>query len=631
MNRGESNPIILEPKIERPATPLDRQFFPDWIYCEGKDMVVRDYFPENSLLAGNPLESNRSLMSQIRADIRARFQKEFENLSNLEERETKFSFSLDVENRKLEYIARVIKSSAGRLCINLRNLNTQSRREDALYDRDFLFRAILQSSALILFVCDRDCEIQYIEGMGSVPFHHNENIEVQSFRGRSLTALIPATEEMQESVHRALHGEESAFVFSTEPKGTYQVRFIPLKVDVKNQAGFAGLITDVTHQTKLEERLRFSQKMEIAGRLAGGLSHDFNNLLTTIMMNIDQLLKKWKKDSPEYKFLEVIDRNTERAASLTGRLLAFSRKQISNPVLLEPETVTEDLSGMLERILGENIEFRFRKNDLKAVIYIDSSQFEQIMFNLALRAREVMHGGGIFEISIGRELLSESVFGNHDEIPAGDYVTILVRYHGEKLDQDSLSHLFEPFYSSIKSGLNLSAVHGIVTQNGGFVGAKSNDEIGTDIYIYLPHMTQKRTDKKVMNLNETTVKKKNLILVEDNPDVRESLILILKQAGCEVLSVTRSEELLEMITNGKADIKNCRLLISDVVLPGISGPQLYQKISKDYPDLQVLFISGYPDSEMENLGVVSEKVQMLQKPFRPAHLIARINEMLKEA
>jgi PAS domain S-box-containing protein len=389
-------------------------------------------------------------------------------------------------------------------------------------------------------------------------------------------------------------------------------------------------IRDVTERMALEERLRQSQKMEAVGRLAGGIAHDFNNLLTVILGYSQILADGLPKDSRMADSTGQIKSAAERAAGITRQLLAFSRKQVLSPRVINLNDIVLNLDSLLRRLIGEDIEvLTVPSNDL-GTVKADPGQLEQVIMNLALNSRDAMPHGGKLTLETSNALLDESYANEHQPVEAGRYVMLAVSDTGSGMSPETLTRIFEPFYTTKEvgkgTGLGLSMVYGIVKQSGGYIWVYSEPKQGTTVKIYLPRIDQpaeesgaEKSSANVMRGTET------ILLVEDDPQLRQLSSSVLAHCGYNVLAAASPDEGLSICKANHSDI---RLLVTDVVMPRMNGRQLAEQILKLCPKVRVLYISGYTDNAIVHYGVLDPGLWFLAKPFTLSALVAKVREVL---
>lgn len=407
----------------------------------------------------------------------------------------------------------------------------------------------------------------------------------------------------------------------------------PLIDDSGRVLGVASLVQDITERVALEERLRQSQKMEAVGRLAGGVAHDFNNLLTVILGYTQLLADNVPAGSKMAESTAQIKSAAERAAGITRQLLAFSRKTVLTPRVLNLNDVLLNLDSLLRRLIGEDIEvFTVPADDLGCV-KADPGQIEQVIMNLALNSRDAMPRGGKITLETANATLDQTYATDHQPVQPGSYVMLAVSDTGCGMSAETQSRIFEPFYTTKEvgkgTGLGLSMVYGIVKQSGGYIWVYSEPNRGTTIKIYLPRVDQpaeRSADEKraspVQRGSET------ILLVEDDPQLRQLSSSVLAHCGYNMLVAATPEEGLDICKANHSDI---RLLVTDVVMPRINGRELAEKILKVCPNVRVLYISGYTSNAIVHYGVLEEGLWFLPKPFSLSALVAKVREVLDAA
>ena len=385
-----------------------------------------------------------------------------------------------------------------------------------------------------------------------------------------------------------------------------------------------------TARVKLEEQFRQAQKLETVGRLAGGVAHDFNNLLTIINGYTGFLLNEMESSGRLRSYAEEIATAGDRAASLTKQLLAFSRKQVIEPRVVDLNAIIDDSVAMLRRLIGEDITFETHRDSSLGQTMADPSQIHQVIMNLALNARDAMPDGGTLEIATSNVELDEGTCADidHDASP-GRYVLMTVRDTGCGMDETIRRQVFEPFFTTKEvgkgSGLGLATVYGIVRQSAGWISVQSDVGVGTSFHVYLPRIDADRVRSRVAADGPTTRGIETILLVEDHPAVREFTSAVLKQYGYHVLEAAASEEAFALARQSSGPI---HLLLTDVVMPGMNGKGLSDGLKEVYPSLKTLFISGYTADVIASRGILDREVAFLYKPFSPDELAAKIRNVL---
>jgi two-component system, cell cycle sensor histidine kinase and response regulator CckA len=407
----------------------------------------------------------------------------------------------------------------------------------------------------------------------------------------------------------------------------------PLVDDSGKVLGVASLVQNVTERVALEEQLRQSQKMEAVGRLAGGVAHDFNNLLTVILGYSQILADGLPAGSRLAESTTQIKSAADRASAITRQLLAFSRKTVLSPRVINLNDTVLNLDSMLRRLIGEDIEvFTVPANDLGSV-QADPSQIEQVVMNLALNARDAMPHGGKLTLETSNVALDRTYVREHQAVEPGRYVMLAVSDTGEGMSGETQARIFEPFYTTKEvgkgTGLGLSMVYGIVKQSGGYIWVYSEPGRGSTFKIYFPRVDQAPEvlggEKQTKNVQRGT---ETILLVEDDEQLRQLSSSVLAHCGYNVLVASSPEEGLKICQDNSKDI---RLMVTDVVMPRINGRQLAEQILKLKPEMKVLYISGYTNNAIVHYGVLDPGLWFLPKPFTLSALVAKVREVLDTA
>ncbi|MBD0372894.1 MAG: response regulator [Pyrinomonadaceae bacterium] len=398
-----------------------------------------------------------------------------------------------------------------------------------------------------------------------------------------------------------------------------------------------GVATDITSRKQAEEalhrseeQLRQAQKMEAVGKLAGGVAHDFNNLLTVINGHSALALRRLKQDDPLYRKLEAINEAGERAASLTRQLLAFSRKQIMQPKVLDLNHVIFETNKMLQRLIGEDIDLLIGLTPDLGKVKADPGQIEQVLMNLSVNARDAMPKGGKLTIETQNVYLDESYASRHVTARPGRYVMLAVSDTGCGMDAATQERIFEPFFTTKGvgrgTGLGLSTVYGIVKQSGGNIWVYSEVGRGTTFKIYLPCVdTPAEEFKASTDEDKAPLGTETVLLVEDEEMVRNMTREILLASGYQVLEAQHGSEALLVAGQHNGPI---HLMLSDVVMPQMSGRELAEQLSPIRREMKVLYMSGYTDDAIVHHGVLDEGMAFIEKPFTPTALICKLREVL---
>jgi len=400
--------------------------------------------------------------------------------------------------------------------------------------------------------------------------------------------------------------------------------------------GIIGAVKDVTErrrleaeQAKLQEQLQHAMKMEAIGRLAGGLAHDFNNLLTSIIGNVELAQLEAARAGPLADLLREVSKAAGSAADLTRRLLAFSRKQLIEPKVLSLNDLISDLERLLARIIGEDVALRFVPAPNLDPVRVDPGQFEQVIINLAVNARDAMPRGGRLTVETANAVLDEAGAASLDATP-GKYVMLAMTDTGTGISEEAQAHLFEPFFTTKPrgrgTGLGLASIYGAVKQAGGAVGFSTEAGKGTTFRLYLPcaddageRWTRERSADSLPPGRET------VLLVEDEPTVRNLAQKILSRLGYHVLAAGDGREAIALAEQHRETID---LLFTDIVMPGMSGRDLALRMARTHPKTKVLYTSGYAAEVIGHHGVLDDGIHFIGKPYTPQELASKLRDVL---
>jgi two-component system cell cycle sensor histidine kinase/response regulator CckA len=414
----------------------------------------------------------------------------------------------------------------------------------------------------------------------------------------------------------------------------------PLPVEINSKAieyegkpALLAVVRDISEKVKAEEMLKEKEKqlqqalkMEAIGKLAGGVAHDFNNILTGIIGYADMLKENDTLDRDRLEMVDEIRKAADRAAALTHQLLAFSRKQVLQPKTLSLNTLIADLEGMLKRIIGEDVDLLTFMDPRLGLVRADPGQVEQVVMNLCVNARDAMPDGGRITIETKNEVLDETYCEQHSYVKPGRYVCIAVSDNGHGMDTHTKNRVFEPFFTTKGvgkgTGLGLSTVFGIVKQSGGHITVYSELGQGTVFKVYLPRTDESVVKDKTHGDVTTAGGNETILVVEDDEVVRKTATTILKGYGYKILEAESGEKALEI------EETIIDLTLTDVVMPGMNGRELTEKLLERYPGMKVLYMSGYTDDAIIHHGVLEEGVPFIQKPFSSRDIARKVREVL---
>ncbi len=417
-------------------------------------------------------------------------------------------------------------------------------------------------------------------------------------------------------------------------KRIYHTRKIPILDKEGRPLYLLGISEDITERKRLEEQLLQSRKMESIGRLAGGVAHDFNNMLAVIIGNADIALAELDADMPLGKHLQDIRKAAQRSADLTSQLLAFARKQIAAPRVLDLNEVLAGMIKMLRILIGEDIDLAWMPVSAICPVKMDPSQIDQILVNLCINARDAITDGGRITIETDIVSIDEAYCAGNPEAKPGDFVMLSVSDNGHGMNAETVQKIFEPFFSTKKTenkgtGLGLATVYGIVKQNGGFINVYSEPGVGATFKVYLPR--QKKDVEPIRQSSASPAQRQGfetVLLVEDESSILSMAILMLEKFGYSVLAFSSPSQ---AIAAAEAHRGGIHLLVTDVVMPEMNGPLLAEKIRSFHPEIKILFMSGYTENVIAHHGVLDEGVNFIQKPFSMDALAEKVRAVLDGA
>jgi PAS domain S-box-containing protein len=407
-----------------------------------------------------------------------------------------------------------------------------------------------------------------------------------------------------------------------------EITIWPLKTG--NTYQFNAFVRDITERKKMEEQLRQSQKMEAIGNLAGGVAHDFNNLLTVINGYTELMSGSLKSGDPFFEAVEEIQKAGQRAASLTSQLLSFSRRQVVQPRIISVNDLILDMDKMIRRLLTESIEvITIPKPDIFPV-KVDPGLFQQVLMNLVVNARDAMPGGGKLVIETKNIFIDEKYITEHVGVAPGDYVMIAVTDNGCGMTEEVKSRIFEPFFTTKSvgkgTGLGLATSYGIVEQAGGHIRVYSEPGHGTTFKIYLPRAVEAVIPLQKQKTESLPRGSETVLLVEDEPLVRNLAAQVLRAQGYEVLEASNGQEALET-AKSRSD-NPIHLLVTDLIMPRMGGKELGQKFKELFPRVKMLFTSGYAADAVIQQGILKDDIAFIQKPFSPRELAVKVRHAL---
>ncbi|MBS1840158.1 MAG: response regulator [Acidobacteria bacterium] len=501
---------------------------------------------------------------------------------------------------------------------------------EALRRSEAYFRSLIENASDFIVVLDKDCGVRYASPSLERDFAGNASLMGRNFlelvAEEDRAALKASLDDLQPQVVSNLMqfriGQDPSAARILEASATNLLGDTVVKGIILNAR-------DATERGKLEKQISRSQRMEAIGKLAGGVAHDFNNILTVILGHTGLLLESFGGVPELHGRLEVIDDASKRAASLTRQLLAFSRQQVLLPRVFNLNPLITDLEKMLRRLVPEDIELKTALEPKLSSTKADPTQIQQVIMNLVLNARDAIKRGGQIVVETANVDLDETYVHLHQGATKGPHVMLAVSDTGEGMSQNILQHIFEPFFTTkepgMGTGLGLSTVYGIVKQSGGHIWVYSEVGQGTTFKVYFPTVYD---PLDAVAEPVATVGKSHgetILLVEDEPDLRELIENVLTAHGYSVISLPSPLQAELLVKNHKGALD---LLLTDVIMPGMRGPQLAEHLLKLRPAMKVLFMSGYTSNSITDLGSLEDRAHFLEKPFVPTTLLLKVKETL---
>jgi PAS domain S-box-containing protein len=506
----------------------------------------------------------------------------------------------------------------------------RQRAESALRDAHQNVRAVIEGSPLPIYALDTANIVQSWNHAAEALF----GWRAEEVIGRPLPIIPNDSTDDHGSRQRLLNGEaiRGLEVTAVKKDGApvmLSVSAAPLYDATHKVTGVLSIAADLTELRQLEVQYRQAQKMEAVGRLAGGIAHDFNNILTAILGTASLMAETIDADSPARPDLQEIEKAARRAAGLTGQLLAFSRRQVLEPQLIDVNALVRDLEAMLHRLIGEHIELRTVLASDAGAVRADRGQLEQAIVNLVVNARDAMPDGGRLTIETANTEFDSQYSKGHVSADPGPYVLVAISDTGIGMSAETKAHLFEPFFTTKElgkgTGLGLATVYGIVKQSGGYVWAYSELAQGATFKIYLPRVAGTPTPPASPADAQPSRGTETLLVAEDEVSVRRLVMRVLESRGYAVLEARDGREALEIAAAHSGPID---LLVTDVVMPGMNGRELAKLLSSQRPDMRALFLSGYTDHAIVRDGQLEPGLAFLQKPFTPDALARKVRQVL---
>lgn len=507
------------------------------------------------------------------------------------------------------------------------------KSESDLEDSKNMLQSIIDNAAAVIYLKDTQGDYILINKQYETLFHiNNEQIKGKNdydIFPENVAAVLRENDRKVVEANRAMEFEE--VIHHNGDPHTY----ISVKFPVCDASGVltsvCSICTDITERKKLEARFQQAQKMEAIGTLTGGIAHDFNNLLAVIIGNTELLQEQIQRGHYKADYLDEIKSAGQRAANLVHQLLAFSRRQVIKPKLINFNDILKDLEKMLGRIIGEDILLKIIPDTGLWSVNIDPGQVDQVIMNIAVNARDAMPSGGNLNIQTKNIELKAGHFRDHDvENLPGPYVMLTISDTGIGMDAETRKRAFEPFFTTKETGkgtgLGLSTVYGIVKQNGGYIWAYSEPGHGTSIKIYLPKGEEDTVEFQRIEPAEGSLEgSETILVVEDDPSLRRLSRKIFEKYGYNVLDAKNGTEALRIARECEGAIA---LVLTDVIMPEMNGAELVKHLMRIQPDLKFIYMSGYPENTLSNSGLSNSNFELIEKPFSTDTLVGKVRKVL---
>ena len=539
--------------------------------------------------------------------------------------------------RVLESTASVIRNATGepeKLVVVNRDITDRKRSAEALQRSEASFRSVVEDAPYGIYRASLDGHLILVNPALEKILGYSHEELLHTVLPTDIFRVAIEHEKFNRTVVHEQYFKDVELEWKRKDGTPITVRCSgwPVKDENGSVAYIEVFAEDVTERRVLERQLRMAQKMEAVGRLSGGIAHDFNNLLGVIIGYSQVLKRTLGATNPSFEHAEEIEKASQRAVSLTRQLLAFSRQQVLDPAILNLNTLVSDMEKMLPRLIGEDITLNFVLEPNLEQVKADPGQIEQVIMNLTVNSRDAMPNGGKLTIETANVELDLAYTRQHPGSRVGRYVMLAVTDTGTGIDPEIQSQIFEPFFTTKErdkgTGLGLATVYGVVKQSGGYIAVDSEKGKGARFSVYLPRVEETAAAPEAKAASPGNLRgSETILLVEDAEPLRKLAHMFLKESGYDVLAAADGAEALEVARSCSRPI---HLLLTDVVMPGINGRVLAERLAPMQPGMRVLYMSGYTDSFIAGHGVLEAGTHLLHKPFTQETLAKKVREVLDD-
>ena len=532
-------------------------------------------------------------------------------------------------SRLIVQIEGILSRGGQQCCIVIEDVSAFRQAEEDLLESETRFKALHNATFGGIAIHDKGTILICNLGLSEITGYSVEELE-------GMDGLLLIAEQARKVVTNNISsGYEKPYeAIGVRKDGEeYPLRLEARNIPYKGKDVRVVEFRDITEQRELESQLRQAQKMESISRLAGGVAHDFNNVLMGMMGYIELCRDQVGSDPAALEYLDAISKGAERSATITRQLLGFARRQAVQPKVLDLNDAIDGMLKFLRRAIGEDVEMNWSPGSGAMTVKIDPSQIDQILVNIAVNARDAIGGVGALTIETGTAVIDEAYCATHEGAVAGDYVRLTVSDTGCGMDHDTIAHIFEPFFTTKGvgkgTGMGMATVYGIVKQNNGFVYVYSEPDKGTSFKIYIPRL-RVADAAPVPAVSQVPPPRgtETVLIAEAENSIRITSKAFLEALGYTVLTAENPAEALRLVGEHAGKIQ---LLLSDVIMPGMSGPDLAKHLVEPYPEMKCIFMSGFTAEVMAERGVLEKDVEFLSKPFGRDELARKVRDVLDRA